>query len=1051
MSSKIFCLSKFLFLIFALVLVFPFFCFNVDSIHALGFGCGNNYGYIGCWGQCPGQGGEYRSWSPGIRRVGTVEYDQQEASGSYEYNCCCAERDYEQCSCSSYDCNCTTDDEGTETCDTCWSCSWEHEGTIHRSRMDTDCTIKLPSDSGTTCSGGSSPTGSGDHRWSIDGTTGNHSCSNYVACLECDCRCAVGSLSNPTISDDWGTQTQDSNTGNPCRTDANFYCPGLCEPDRSDCYSDFGVDCDDDFTAYLPEYDPEPPEPEDISIWIRRLSSKSGSADLREDETLRVPFPDYRSTLSYRFRAHSDQDKNPRYVEEDPFDGKTIHYAEWENEVPPSWSGSAWCGEQGNSDAGHTAATVSSDEMASGADGGDGKTYVGGGGKDFGQTYSTDHTFIFNGGSETSIYVRDNNYWPQEELEEGRIYTIEAIAQSQDRCDGHTSGGSITRDFETNYKPEVKEIIPVTSDGNEDPEQANPNDRLSGNRDRDASKYKGEGLKYDINSGDLDEAGFDCDIDNPAYFKVVFEDQNGCEDIDPDSNKPTNIYPEFEEERRVRLRANPTQGGDGVIEGDLDETYCNGNQLKAIFSITFEGIEPSVNYYDLEAKAQDILGNRTYENGSFWVQPSSEDTWAYSSRVEGESLDVSEVDGEARQLELEWSAEDHFGIRFIRPYAALNADDAILTDPAEYSEIVYSNPDDRELDVNQGFREYWVANYSHNNSNTGHIRDEFKPQLTNISDVDEVDIVRNHDGRLDFEIVAVDRACNYTSVQTEQNLGVPWVATRGGLVYSRGDINLPTGTDHVNYQNLNLQKFKDSDFAPDEQTGLGTEWVASGDDSMSFERSGFEYESSNYINRIWQEKVQTSSFYEQLQELADLRGFDYYGPSGDMNTSNVDCHEEQKVYFVDGDLEVYPEDFDGSVIGTRNNGCIFVVSGDITLAEQDGVSAEAQTQGDGAPYYNIVEGFFIADGEINVDFVQEDESRRDGLKVVGSLIAGSGGVDKEEHIYGSIRLRRTLQLEDNMQYPTLIIFHDPRYMDIAKEAFGSTLGGGHIRDVGWME
>ncbi len=93
--------------------------------------------------------------------------------------------------------------------------------------------------------------------------------------------------------------------------------------------------------------------------------------------------------------------------------------------------------------------------------------------------------------------------------------------------------------------------------------------------------------------------------------------------------------------------------------------------------------------------------------------------------------------------------------------------------------------------------------------------------------------------------------------------------------------------------------------------------------------------------------------------------------------------------------------------------------------------------------YDIVRGFFVVDGEVNIEFGDKDREIRDGLKVVGGIFSTGGNP--------SFRLRRSLQLKDNLLYPTVVIFHDARYMDIARRVLGNTFGTGEIRDIGLKE
>jgi hypothetical protein len=94
-----------------------------------------------------------------------------------------------------------------------------------------------------------------------------------------------------------------------------------------------------------------------------------------------------------------------------------------------------------------------------------------------------------------------------------------------------------------------------------------------------------------------------------------------------------------------------------------------------------------------------------------------------------------------------------------------------------------------------------------------------------------------------------------------------------------------------------------------------------------------------------------------------------------------------------------------------------------------------------APKYDLAEGFFIAQGKIDIQFVDEAEVIRDGLKVHGGLVAMGNGSTK------GIFFNRSLQLTSNLLYPTEVIHADPRYSNLAGLFFGP-VGISYIKDTG---
>jgi hypothetical protein len=600
-------------------------------------------------------------------------------------------------------------------------------------------------------------------------------------------------------------------------------------------------------------------------------------------------------------------------------------------------------------------------------------------------------------------------------LQQGDNYTASAEPRSANRCDGHTVGPDLRRSFLVNYMPEVISIEPFGND---------PNLGVSGNNDWDASNFSPN------NDGTYPFA--DCDNDNPKIFEVVFRDRDGCGDINPNAPVPTNIWVERNRDLRFRLVNKDTNvvctSTNCQIRRLDDSISCSGNQLTVHFEVTFRGNHNV--HYRLEAYAQDILGNRTFDpsRNSNWVHPGLTAQWSYDGRRPDVDIEVTQI-LTPREFLLKWRAldfsNDLSGVRHIRSYAMLEKGD-ILIDDDDYSSIEYVN-DSYVVPVHQNFSRYVEVTLDSLDLSAAQARDgrsvvREQERLINLG--------TNQNGHLSFMTAIVDRACNLNYPVEELELGTPWIATRGGFVYSRGSINLAKDRN-VQYQSLGNQ----FSHLGNERLSLSTDWLVS--DGTISATHPLAFTNHNYT---LPHRYGDAFLFQHLRNLATIRDPEGEYWSDALSPDLSVCVNSHHVYFVDGDLDVQPNEYEGLAQGNIS-GCIFVVSGNIRILE-----GEYKSAGHTEPRYDVIRGFFIADGEINIEFVDEDEDVRDGLKVVGSLMAlNRDGSDS------AVRLRRSLQLRDNLLYPTLIIFHDPRYGEIAREILGETLGSGHIRDIGLKE
>jgi hypothetical protein len=573
-------------------------------------------------------------------------------------------------------------------------------------------------------------------------------------------------------------------------------------------------------------------------------------------------------------------------------------------------------------------------------------------------------------------------------------YTVYSRANSVNRCSGNTDSSEISRTFEVNHVPEVVRILPV----------GDPNNGVSGSLANDGSEH------------------FDCVLDNPKSFEVVFEDGDGCGDIWEEYDSDSSNICGGVKTSNISLRAIDSVTGEVFAPqtaSELSDPYnvsCEGNQLTAYFDLTLLGDE-NVDL-TIQAKVDDIVGDT-----SGWQ---SKMDWFYDGIVPELKIKSEDIES-ATEVSVDWEAKDSSptragvdlsGVRSVRISAHLTKG-TILSGDGSYSSITYEGV---AVGVNEPFEEWKTA------------LEVDAPYPDSLTESNLVDIGRNQDGELDFQIEAVDRACNYNNTNDPLELGTPWIATRGGLVHSGLDIGIPVK------KSLYLEIIPSLLSLGDERTSLSTELVTSGG-GISVEDDNF-YRILNYSKRltrswspIFQARLESRnpersswSFVEQTGEEA------VQIPKAELESN---CENSQHVYFVSGNLEVKPDEYElGSPMDV--SGCIFIVSGGLTISE-----GEYKSEGLDIPAYDLVRGYFMVDGEIDIPFVDRDKGVRDGLKVIGGLFATGG--EK------SVKLGRSLQLKDNLLYPTLIVFHDARYLDIGRNLLGDTFGGGYVRDVGFIE
>ena len=324
-----------------------------------------------------------------------------------------------------------------------------------------------------------------------------------------------------------------------------------------------------------------------------------------------------------------------------------------------------------------------------------------------------------------------------------------------------------------------------------------------------------------------------------------------------------------------------------------------------------------------------------------------------------------------------------------------------------------------------------------------------------------IDVGGNTGGSLDFHVTVFDKGGNVAGVSDSFSLA-GWLISKGGIVYSTG------GTDVI----VRLLDFSEGEGWPsdlwyspdrDEYPGvvvfdpdladLSTEGLAGNvdyeEDLYDLIHSAPLVEGGKYNKsvKILQEVgILRNSTYLRYKDMAENQltvigaetvpvsgNTTFSGKTSDycgsehcvVNTSyqlTVDSGficDSRMLFLTSGDIVVRPD-----LMNEHNtDGCIFVAGGNISIEEGTYAS-----EGSTAPRYDIVEGYFLADGVIDIEAGDAGLSVKDGLQVNGGLIAFGGSQ--------SIVLNRDMKLKDKAMYPSLAVHAAPGYGKIALEFFG---------------
>ncbi len=329
----------------------------------------------------------------------------------------------------------------------------------------------------------------------------------------------------------------------------------------------------------------------------------------------------------------------------------------------------------------------------------------------------------------------------------------------------------------------------------------------------------------------------------------------------------------------------------------------------------------------------------------------------------------------------------------------------------------------------------------------------------NAERTETVDILGNTKGFLDFYVTVFDKGGNYNILNDSISLS-SWLISKGGLVYSTGGTNVAVrlldfsegdGWPEGLWYSPDRDKYPDVEVFDPDLADLSSEVLAG---NVNYDEDLYDLPHSVPINGVYNISVKV------LQEIGLLRNNIYltYKDRAESQLSAIGaetipisdnttfagkgssyCDAEycivntiynltfdsgficdtKMLFLTSGNITVRP-----NLMNEHNtDGCIFIAGGNIVIEEGTYAS-----EGSTTPKYDIVEGYFLADGTILIEAGDVGLSVKDGLQINGGLIA-FGGTQ-------SVVIERDMKLKDKAMYPALAIHAASGYGKISLKFFG---------------
>ncbi|MGI5897772.1 MAG: hypothetical protein ACOX6Q_01265 [Candidatus Dojkabacteria bacterium] len=310
---------------------------------------------------------------------------------------------------------------------------------------------------------------------------------------------------------------------------------------------------------------------------------------------------------------------------------------------------------------------------------------------------------------------------------------------------------------------------------------------------------------------------------------------------------------------------------------------------------------------------------------------------------------------------------------------------------------------------------------------------------TPVIDNSDVGISSNEGGAIDMYITAFDQACNYTTSSNNSVNLDPWISTKGGTLYSKGNI-LTNAKDlsSVDDYYYNIGGIQTITNALKSELKIGSEIISS---SSNFIRNIIEAnKTSARATNVIDTNNRPEQYYDTLKKNLSKK------QEGVVEITDINaCSVGSKCIMYSSEDIVIPSDYvcdktilfmtEGNILINPNvtsdkvglNGCMFVARENIEILQGEYRSANVVG-------YDYIEGYLYAGNQILVPFVDGDKLIRDGVEIYGGVI----GVGKDlsgTDGNSAISHHRDLRLYNDIN-PSLVIAYDIKYTKISEVFFG---------------
>ncbi|MDY0096987.1 MAG: hypothetical protein RBS01_01380 [Candidatus Dojkabacteria bacterium] len=507
----------------------------------------------------------------------------------------------------------------------------------------------------------------------------------------------------------------------------------------------------------------------------------------------------------------------------------------------------------------------------------------------------------------------------------------------------------------------------------------------------------------------------------------------------------------------------PYSGNQFSIKGPDGQTMVNvtilgvrteGSSIVLEFNVSFNTVNPVQDgIYNIFMMGNDVFGFTPYDNydaypevknkiGDYWAPELIRyfDQWIDSNRdwnidlnaPSFSNFDVS-VSGKTK-LEFTWDIRDNLALYGI--VGNLYIDDN-FKNVQPFTTTVLSGG---TVNVTSPYTPHTIES-----SKVGHLETDylFKILGTDGTGTASIDVGSNREGFIYLYVTGFDRGGNVTASSYLSFDLRDWMATQGGLLYSKDGIDVTSRVLEDAYLSLWNPISYIRNF--DEKTSdISSELV--GDllpvDPLAPKKST---ETESYMVRPYRVK-DISSYYSLLKNAferkeksintsqlpqgtslltgllvtnssTNIRVLDRTGNLTVGTPATPFTCNGKGIFFVSGNLTI-----NGSILNSNANkdACIFVVRGEVIVMPGAHVSGLSQIQ------YDPINAYILTDKGFTINEETATFPTTDGLYVGGGI-----------HSLEGVTLNRYLKLADRLLFPAFVVDHHSKYGIFAGELFGT--------------